>query len=85
MTAKAKTYFAAAVAVGVLLLFAAYPLLKDSQTLLAWLAIIATVAVLVLAVPLYDFVVVTIIRMSRGHSPFKGDTNHFSHRLVARP
>lgn len=51
MTAKAKTYFAAAVAVGVLLLFAAYPLLKESQTLLAWLAIIATVAVLVLAVP----------------------------------
>lgn len=47
-----------------------------------WYAIFAPV--LVLAVPLYDFVVVTIIRMSRGHSPFKGDTNHFSHRLVAR-
>jgi len=38
----------------------------------------------VLAVPLYDLIVVSIIRMLRGHSPFKGDTNHFSHRLVAR-
>ncbi|HEY8667586.1 MAG TPA: MraY family glycosyltransferase, partial [Tepidisphaeraceae bacterium] len=40
--------------------------------------------VIVLAVPLYDLIVVSIIRMLRGHSPFKGDTNHFSHRLVAR-
>lgn len=51
MMAKAKIYFSAAVAVGVLLLFAAYPLLKENQTLLAWLAIIATVAVLILSVP----------------------------------
>ena len=62
MTAKAKTYFAAAVAVGVLLLFAAYPLLKDSQTLLAWLAIIATVAVLVLAVVFLSGVTVWLVR-----------------------
>ncbi|HXE53813.1 MAG TPA: MraY family glycosyltransferase [Tepidisphaeraceae bacterium] len=40
--------------------------------------------VIVLAVPLYDLIVVSTIRMLRGHSPFKGDTNHFSHRLVAR-
>ena len=40
--------------------------------------------VIVLAVPLYDLVVVSIIRISRGKSPFVGDTNHFSHRLVAR-
>jgi UDP-GlcNAc:undecaprenyl-phosphate GlcNAc-1-phosphate transferase len=40
--------------------------------------------VIVLALPLYDFVVVSIIRISRGKSPFVGDTNHFSHRLVAR-
>jgi UDP-GlcNAc:undecaprenyl-phosphate GlcNAc-1-phosphate transferase len=40
--------------------------------------------VIVLAVPLYDLVVVSMIRLTRGHSPFKGDTNHFSHRLVAR-
>jgi UDP-GlcNAc:undecaprenyl-phosphate GlcNAc-1-phosphate transferase len=47
-----------------------------------WYAIFAPV--IVLAVPLYDLVVVSIIRLSRGHSPFRGDTNHFSHRLVAR-
>ena len=40
--------------------------------------------VIVLAVPLYDLVVVSAIRISRGKSPFVGDTNHFSHRLVAR-
>jgi UDP-GlcNAc:undecaprenyl-phosphate GlcNAc-1-phosphate transferase len=36
-----------------------------------------------LAIPLYDFVSVTLIRLARGQSPFVGDTNHFSHRLVA--
>ena len=36
-----------------------------------------------LAVPLYDLVSVTLIRLARGQSPFVGDTNHFSHRLVA--
>ena len=40
--------------------------------------------VVVLAVPLYDLVVVSVIRIARGKSPFVGDTNHFSHRLVAR-
>jgi len=40
--------------------------------------------VIVLALPLYDLVVVSLIRLSRGKSPFVGDTNHFSHRLVAR-
>ena len=39
---------------------------------------------IVLAVPLYDLIVVSAIRISRGKSPFVGDTNHFSHRLVAR-
>ena len=39
---------------------------------------------IVLAVPLYDLIVVSFIRISRGNSPFIGDTNHFSHRLVAR-
>jgi UDP-GlcNAc:undecaprenyl-phosphate GlcNAc-1-phosphate transferase len=47
-----------------------------------WYAVFAPV--IVLALPLYDLVVVTIIRLSRGKSPFQGDTNHFSHRLVAR-
>ena len=40
--------------------------------------------VIVLALPLYDLIVVSIIRLMRGKSPFVGDTNHFSHRLVAR-
>ncbi len=47
-----------------------------------WYATLAPV--IVLAVPLYDLVVVSAIRISRGKSPFVGDTNHFSHRLVAR-
>jgi UDP-GlcNAc:undecaprenyl-phosphate GlcNAc-1-phosphate transferase len=34
-----------------------------------------------LAVPLYDFTSVTLIRISQGKSPFVGDTQHFSHRL----
>jgi UDP-GlcNAc:undecaprenyl-phosphate GlcNAc-1-phosphate transferase len=47
-----------------------------------WYSIFAPV--IVLAVPLYDLVVVSTIRLLRGKSPFVGDTNHFSHRLVAR-
>jgi len=47
-----------------------------------WYAVFAPLVVL--AVPLYDLVVVSAIRLSRGKSPFVGDTNHFSHRLVAR-
>jgi len=35
----------------------------------------------VMAVPLYDFMSVTILRISQGKSPFVGDTQHFSHRL----
>ena len=37
----------------------------------------------VLAVPLYDTASVIWIRLREGRSPFEGDTNHFSHRLVA--
>ena len=37
----------------------------------------------VLAVPLYDTLSVVWIRLRAGRSPFEGDTNHFSHRLVA--
>lgn len=36
----------------------------------------------ILAVPLYDFTSVVLIRLSRGLSPFHADKNHFSHRLV---
>jgi len=35
----------------------------------------------VMAVPLYDFISVTLIRIRQGKSPFIGDTQHFSHRL----
>jgi UDP-GlcNAc:undecaprenyl-phosphate GlcNAc-1-phosphate transferase len=36
----------------------------------------------VLAVPLYDFCSVVLIRVSQGRSPFHADKCHFSHRLV---
>jgi len=39
---------------------------------------------LVMAVPLYDFISVTLLRISQGKSPFVGDTQHFSHRLKSR-
>jgi len=38
--------------------------------------------VCVLAVPLYDFCSVVLIRLSQGRSPFHADKCHFSHRLV---
>jgi len=38
----------------------------------------------VMAVPLYDFISVTLLRLSQGKSPFIGDTQHFSHRLKRR-
>jgi UDP-GlcNAc:undecaprenyl-phosphate GlcNAc-1-phosphate transferase len=36
----------------------------------------------VMAVPFYDLLTVILIRLRTGHSPFKPDKNHFSHRLV---
>ncbi|MFW6060038.1 MAG: MraY family glycosyltransferase [Phycisphaeraceae bacterium] len=39
--------------------------------------------VMVMAIPLYDFTSVTLIRLMQGRSPFRGDQQHFSHRLVA--
>ena len=36
----------------------------------------------VLAVPLYDFCSVLLIRVMQGRSPFHPDKSHFSHRLV---
>jgi UDP-GlcNAc:undecaprenyl-phosphate GlcNAc-1-phosphate transferase len=35
-----------------------------------------------LAVPLYDTISVILIRLQHRRSPFEGDNNHFSHRLV---
>jgi UDP-GlcNAc:undecaprenyl-phosphate GlcNAc-1-phosphate transferase len=37
-----------------------------------------------MAVPLYDFLSVTFLRIKQGKSPFVGDTQHFSHRLRKR-
>ena len=47
-----------------------------------WYAVFAPL--IVLAVPMYDMVTVMIVRLRRRASPFIGDNNHFSHRLVAR-
>lgn len=47
-----------------------------------WYATLMPLAVL--AIPLYDFVSVTVIRLGQGKSPFRGDHQHFSHRLVQR-
>jgi len=41
------------------------------------------VPLLILAVPIFDIVSVTWIRLSEGRSPFDADTKHFSHRLVS--
>ena len=35
----------------------------------------------VMAVPFYDFISVTVLRIIQGKSPLVGDTQHFSHRL----
>lgn len=37
---------------------------------------------IVLAVPIYDFISVCLIRISQGRPPFVGDRQHLSHRLV---
>jgi UDP-GlcNAc:undecaprenyl-phosphate GlcNAc-1-phosphate transferase len=42
------------------------------------------IPLIVMAVPLYDFISVTILRIKQGKSPFIGDTQHFSHRLKKR-
>jgi len=47
-----------------------------------WYAVL--IPLLVMAVPLYDFISVTMLRISQGKSPFVGDTQHFSHRLIKR-
>jgi UDP-GlcNAc:undecaprenyl-phosphate GlcNAc-1-phosphate transferase len=47
-----------------------------------WYAVFAPA--IVMALPLYDLLVVSALRIMKGKSPFVGDTNHFSHRLVAR-
>jgi len=45
----------------------------------AWYAVL--IPLIAMAVPLYDFTSVTLLRIAQGKSPFVGDTQHFSHRL----
>ena len=45
----------------------------------AWYPVL--IPLISMAVPLYDFITVTALRLSQGKSPFVGDTQHFSHRL----
>lgn len=46
----------------------------------AWYGVL--MPLMVLAIPLYDFVSVTLIRLAGGRMPWQGDQQHFSHRLV---
>ena len=46
----------------------------------AWYGVLMPIAVL--AIPIYDLASVTWIRLRQGRSPFAGDHQHFSHRLV---
>ncbi len=48
----------------------------------AWYGVL--MPVLVLAVPVYDFTSVTVMRVMAGKSPLQGDHNHFSHRLLRK-
>jgi UDP-GlcNAc:undecaprenyl-phosphate GlcNAc-1-phosphate transferase len=43
---------------------------------------VALAPLCVLAVPLYDFTSVILIRLCQGRSPFQPDKSHFSHRLA---
>ncbi len=55
---------------------------SDVPTLGNWYGVL--MPLIVMAIPLYDLTSVTLIRLCRGQSPFVGDHNHFSHRLVRR-
>lgn len=58
------------------------PIDETSNTPSGWYALL--MPIVILAVPLYDFVSVTLIRISQGKSPFVGDMQHFSHRMRDR-
>ena len=48
----------------------------------AWYGVFMPLAIL--AVPLYDLLTVSVLRISQGKSPLVGDQQHYSHRLVNR-
>jgi UDP-GlcNAc:undecaprenyl-phosphate GlcNAc-1-phosphate transferase len=52
------------------------------ETARAWYPVL--IPLISMAVPLYDFLSVTFLRIKQGKSPFVGDTQHFSHRLRKR-
>jgi len=54
----------------------------DAPSAGAWYGVL--MPIVVLAVPLYDFLTVTVLRLSQGKSPFVGDLQHVSHRMVKR-
>ncbi len=54
----------------------------DPDASLNWYTLLMPIIVLI--IPLYDFVSVTIIRLYQGKSPFVGDLQHFSHRIHQR-
>ena len=46
----------------------------------AWYGVL--MPVVVLAIPIYDLLAVSLIRIRQGRSPLTGDQQHLSHRLV---
>ena len=58
------------------------PIAQTSSQEGNWYAVL--MPVVILAIPLYDFFSVTLIRLSQGKSPFVGDLQHFSHRIRDR-
>lgn len=56
----------------------------DPQSAQASRAHAVLMPLVILALPLYDLVVVTTVRLWNGKSPMVGDMNHASHRLVKR-
>lgn len=58
------------------------PLDEAGPSAEGWYAVL--MPVVILAVPLYDFISVTLIRIRQGKSPFVGDMQHFSHRIRDR-
>ena len=48
----------------------------------SWYGVLMPLAVL--AIPLYDLVLVTFLRVRQGRNPLVGDQQHFSHRIARR-
>jgi UDP-GlcNAc:undecaprenyl-phosphate GlcNAc-1-phosphate transferase len=68
---------------GVLTILTTYiPPQRSGEFASSWYSIFCPL--IVMAVPLYDLSVVSALRIRAGRSPLVGDTNHLSHRLVAR-